>query len=94
MPNCLHCERRKPARGKRGLCFACYVEPAVRALYPRRAKYDVEPTEAELDAMIAEQMKCLPSWWHDESRLVDGEFGYRHGGKPRGRYAKRKSKVA
>ncbi len=33
-----------------------------------------EPTEAELDVMIAEQMCNLPAWWNDEtnkSRTID-----------------------
>lgn len=27
---------------------------------------DREPTEAEVEAMVAEQMQCLPDWWWEE----------------------------
>lgn len=27
-----------------------------------------DPTDAELDAMIAEQMQCLPPWWRSEQQ--------------------------
>ena len=69
-PRCRHCPRR--ACRPRGLCSVCYEVPAIRAMYarrPSRRKCDgPEPTGAELDALIAEQMKNLPAWWTDEAR--------------------------
>lgn len=82
MTLCRHCNRRKAAQYKRGLCFACYFDPAVRKLYPSISAYapncakpnEGEPTEAELDAIIAEQMRCLPPWWKGEqARVMAGE---------------------
>lgn len=70
---CRHCQV-KNANRPLGLCWTCYYKPGVRALYPSTSKYAPkrhgsahrEPTEAELDAIIAEQMKCLPAWWNKE----------------------------
>jgi hypothetical protein len=67
---CRHCNRRKVHR-PRGLCIVCYYTPEILALYPSTSKFapgKPEPTEAELDAMIATQMQCLPDWWGEESR--------------------------
>ena len=61
-PKCLACGRRAPDRNRHGnvhshgMCRTC-------ARAKKEAEIEHEPTEAELDAMIAEQMKCLPSWW-------------------------------
>lgn len=42
---------------------------------PRYAKNYHEPTTAELDVMIAEQMKCLPPWWAREvERMMGGHL--------------------
>lgn len=67
---CRHCNCRKVNR-PRGLCWRCYYTPAVRAMYlsthkfaPHASKGITEPTEAELEAMIAEQMQCLRDWWY------------------------------
>lgn len=38
MPNCRHCQMRKPGR-PRGLCYTCYYTPGVRALYPSISKF-------------------------------------------------------
>lgn len=43
-----------------GRCMACVV--AARVPKP------VEPTAAEVEAIVAEQMKRLPPWWELESR--------------------------
>ena len=63
---CRHCGAVRWVRARR-LCSACYDRPAVRELYPSRRSrtsgFEREPTEAELDALIAEQMRCLPAWW-------------------------------
>jgi hypothetical protein len=50
----------------RDLCFACFSDPTIRAQYPtaRGKRQHGEPTQAELEQMIAEQMQCLPEWWH------------------------------
>jgi hypothetical protein len=54
----------------------------VKDLYPSTSKYapnaakgaGAEPTEAELDALIAEQMKPenLPGWWDAEEKRKQG----------------------
>lgn len=64
---CRHCGRDKVNR-PRGLCWTCYYTPGVRAMFPVTSKYGEkavrvdtdEPTEAELDAMIAEQLPTMP----------------------------------
>ena len=69
---CRHCQRRKKVC-PRGLCFACYHTPSIRRMYPPTSKFVTrgEPTMAELDALIARQMKCLPSWWQrDVERMA------------------------
>lgn len=61
-------QRRYPS-GKlkcRGLCARCFSTLAIRQLYPCEAKAprrDTEPTEEELERLIAQQMRCLPRWW-------------------------------
>lgn len=46
----------------------------MREQYPSRnpRRSDREPTAAEVEAMVAEQLKCLPDWWPaDGVRDVD-----------------------
>lgn len=69
---CVHCGKKRPNR-PRGLCWQCYYTPGVRELYGVRGKFGAygrrglhEPTEAELEATIAEQRKKLPKWWTRE----------------------------
>lgn len=62
---CRHCKDNPEGFGCRGMCWKCYKDPKVRTLYPG-CKYrpsGPEPTEAELEGMIAEQMANLPKWW-------------------------------
>lgn len=67
-PICRHCRRPdRPAR-KRGICYHCGKDPAILALYPKgksgaKKKAEPEPTAAELDLMIAQQLANLPDWW-------------------------------
>ncbi len=70
--HCRHCNRiLGRARSKRGLCIVCYRDDAIRVLYaccktgPKPERHD-DPTEEELNAIIAQQMRCLPAWWPDE----------------------------
>lgn len=66
---CRHCHQRD-VNCPRGLCWTCYYTPGVREQYPpgsanpATAKFcknnDYEPSEAELDAMIAEQLPTMP----------------------------------
>ncbi len=49
-----------------GVCFRCHKLPEVQAAY---APKSTEPTEEELEAIIAEQMRCLPDWWPREGEL-------------------------
>ena len=62
---CAHCHRRQGNRG-RNLCNICYKDRAIRALYPVRPHPDHEPTQEEVDRIVAEQLAHLPSWWHRE----------------------------
>jgi len=63
---CRHCRVRKAVR-PRGLCTLHYDDPAIRALYPRKfecASYDKrQETMEDVERLVAEQRKCLPSWW-------------------------------
>lgn len=55
MKQCLEC-RGIVAELVRGRCQACRLKMVD----------DDEPTEAELEATIAEQSANLPDWWFDE----------------------------
>jgi hypothetical protein len=74
---CNWCGRRVPeAHHKCAKCRArltASIKAAQkRSLSPtgRRRKMldDKEPTAAEIEKMIAEQMRCLPDWWDKEKR--------------------------
>jgi hypothetical protein len=62
----------------RGLCWVCYYTPGLKEGYgagkTKPMGLDHEPTEAELDALIAEQMKPenLPGWWDAEEKRNRG----------------------
>lgn len=43
-----------------------FVNPVVAQPRPGRPSHFREPTAEELEALIAEQMKCLPPWWESE----------------------------
>jgi hypothetical protein len=69
---CRHCGLFKELKAKQ-LCRLCYWTPTIRARYPSTSPFAPhgEPTMAELDAMEAEQRKCLPEWWNEaEPRTV------------------------
>ncbi len=79
MTTCLHCGPTHRALAGRGLCWACNERPGIRRLYPRlpypkrkavarSASYGREPSEAELERVIAEQRACLPSSRESEER--------------------------
>lgn len=84
---CKHCGGPPRWLAGRGLCTPCHKNLEIRDQYPllrpRNSSDDrdreYEPTEAELDALIAEQMRCLPAWWvaEEQRRLETG------GGPPR-----------
>lgn len=81
---CRHCEARltSPGGRGRGLCPRCFDDEAVRESYPQQKRgpkpgtvykpraEETEPTEEELNAMIAEQSKPenLPHWWAEAER--------------------------
>lgn len=79
---CRHC-RQIVAIYSRQICRKCYRDPDVLAKYPtdyHRVKQEEglhEPTMAEVEAMIAEQMKPenLPSWWFHDWEKPDRETG-------------------
>lgn len=76
-PLCRNCGAKQSCR-PRGLCHTCYYAPGVREKFPRhRNDPNAEPTEAELEAMIAEEMRNLPSWWDGQTELAESELGYR-----------------
>lgn len=65
---CGHCRQHEQEAGKFGLCGECYKIPAVFRRFmgreaKRRAAY--EPTEQEIEALVAEQMQNLPDWWFE-----------------------------
>lgn len=73
---CRACGVRKRMPQKRGLCWACYHTPGVRAAHPSvavsttpAARGEVDTggmTASELDAFVAEGLRPenLPAWWH------------------------------
>lgn len=70
MPSCKHCATRPGRRDQRGLCNFCYGRTKIRAMFPelkimRRVGNVLalgdEPTEEELDQMIAEQLPTMPA---------------------------------
>ena len=69
-------------RGKlyaRGLCKECHRDPEIRAEFPPKIgagcgpRAAREPTEAELDELIAVQLTCLPSWWNEPEPESEAE---------------------
>ncbi len=67
--DCINCHVRKSFYGGRGLCRFCYDQPSVRRLYPKLERPALAgETAADLDALIAQQMKCLPAWWNAEHK--------------------------
>lgn len=74
---CRHCRRTLIIKG-RGLCGTCFSRAAVRVLYPPasngRHDRDDEMTAEQLDALIAERMQCLPSWWASDTRKQAGQY--------------------
>ena len=63
---CIHCGRPHNIRGRRGLCWPCSLIPEVREAAPRKQAKFVEPTEADLDAIIAEQLPSMPTRGDDD----------------------------
>ena len=63
---CRHCQKRHQAPRRRGLCWGCWDNPGIRSLYPSKPrsgfnKSHAPPlTEAEVEALIAEQMPTMP----------------------------------
>lgn len=74
LTDCLHCREPAGVNVRRGLCRRCYTTAAIRRKYPRDESRAPgrEPTEEELDAMIAEQRANLPPWWDAETRRMNG----------------------
>lgn len=75
---CIHCHSESAGRA-RGLCWRCYQTKGIREQYPTQIvrTFDHEPSMAELNALIAEQMRPenLPPWWnveHEKMRAIDG----------------------
>jgi hypothetical protein len=71
--NCQHCGEFCKVRS-RGLCAGCYHKHDVRAKYKRDPlRCEKEETMEDLEALIAEQMKCLPKWWNHATEIKDRE---------------------
>lgn len=74
MPKCIHCGKECKRVQARKLGSCCYAKH--KNEYPTVIPYPVhtgewfEPTEEELEKMIAEQMQCLPPWWDAETRRI------------------------
>lgn len=75
---CVHCSKHRVRRARR-LCGKCYADPAIRAATPMSPNYTVsaspwgkrEPTESELEAVIAVQRANLPAWWDSAAERQD-----------------------
>ena len=79
--NCRHCGVECCLRARR-LCHRCYGDAAVRLSYPADPRgctaavlAAADPTEAELDALIADRFAEMerdgyPAWWDDDTRAV------------------------
>ncbi len=66
---CLHCKADRRLRS-RGLCYTCYEHPEIRAQYPTLCRHWLkhhDETMEEVEALIAEQRRCLPKWWDRET---------------------------
>lgn len=79
---CKHCGKDTTGLSKvrRGLCGVCYEKSWVRNYYPSgrtHVQYGQENDETmeEIEATIAEQMKCLPKWWHKEAANAQVDIG-------------------
>ena len=70
-PICCHCGKRKANLRRRGLCWTCHQSASIRKSQPsHKFAPKGEPTQKELDAIIAEQMANLPKWWAREERRM------------------------
>ena len=82
---CCWCRRFRTIQDA-GLCRKCLSDKDVRRKLGLKVRNPEEdPTgnmsEAELDALIAEQYACLPAWWYEEPIPFSAEdedaFDYR-----------------
>ena len=67
---CIHCRTRTRSCGRRGLCHHCHQHPEIREQYlasPIRYIHVPEPTEDEVEALVAAGMANLPEWWEESS---------------------------
>lgn len=62
----------KPAGRCRGLCWGCYEDPDIKEKFPASQRgARPEPTQEEVDAMVREGMRDLPSWWFRSDPKMD-----------------------
>ena len=71
---CRHCKTNRGFYG-RGLCMKCHKNPAVRGLY-KGVLPTPEPdggldTAEAVERRVAEQMRRLPAWWSDDTRMIE-----------------------
>jgi len=66
---CRNCGRVLTLHARR-LCYRCNHTPGVKERFPIQdcfARVHIhEPTEAEVEALVEQQMRCLPTWWATE----------------------------
>ena len=60
-------------RKNRALCPACAADPKLRKRYGLASKFDScwdidDLTQKEVDRIVAQQLRCLPDWWENDSR--------------------------
>ncbi len=55
MTLCPYCQTRKAQKHRRGLCFSCAMNPAIRVLYPSKSKYS---QWADGNASVAHWPQC------------------------------------
>jgi hypothetical protein len=79
---CQHCGEFRATR-PRGLCHHCHGNLRIRVKYAnsygRVEDVFTDPTQEELDAILAETMAALPSWWNHASERQDEEYVSRPG---------------
>ncbi len=82
MSKCYHCQSDSGCRPPRGLCWRCYRNPEIKNRFglrkpgPKTGEIEdeaelvddgLDPTEEELEAMIAEQLQSLPDWYDEDT---------------------------
>lgn len=71
---CKECKRQVNQLKARGICCVCYKDPVIKARYPKDKKcpggLGNDISDEELDAMIRERSRNLPSWWWKQPKTA------------------------